>query len=95
MSKPTDADGVVCPDSSNKTKIHTPERVYETLEHGKRVRRGILGKHQHRYQYKDCDWEGLPVVITPKPSVKGNEGNSERTNSRLFDGKSGMDLYTV
>lgn len=70
MSKPTDYDGVVCPDAANKNRIHTPEKVYETKENGKLVRRGILGKHRHRFQPNDCPYEGLPVPITPKPSTK-------------------------
>ena len=78
LSKPTENDGVICPESYDKTEILIPEKVYEVKGHdGKIVRRGILGKHQHRiptpYGYGttgDCDYDGLPVVITPKPGAK-------------------------
>lgn len=80
LSKPTETDGVTCPDSYDKTEIFVPERVYEVKGHdGTIVRRGILGKHQHRmptpYGYGtiggDCDYEGHPIIITPqKPVLK-------------------------
>ena len=79
LGKPTENDSVICPDSYDKTEVFTPEKVYETKGHdGKIVRRGILGKHQHRmptpYGYGtiggDCDYEGHPIVVTPKPGAK-------------------------
>lgn len=79
MSKPAETDGVICPGTYDKTEILTPEKVYEVKGHdGKTVRRGILGKHQHRmptpYGYGttgDCDYEGHPVIVTPqKPTAK-------------------------
>lgn len=73
MSKPAETDGVVCPESYNKGKIHAPERVYEGTEHGKPVRRGILSSHRHRYQSEDCPWSGLPVPVVPRPPSKGKK----------------------
>ena len=71
LSKPYDTDGVICPDATNKSKIHAPDRVYESVNpDGSRVRRGILGPHTHRRSIEECPWTGLPVIVTPKPGVK-------------------------
>ena len=71
LSKPDDTDGVICPDATNKSKIHAPDRVYESINpDGSRVRRGILGPHTHKRSIGECPWTGLPVIITPKPGAK-------------------------
>lgn len=77
LSKPQEGDGVICPDSPSK-RVLSPTKVYDTVEHGKRVRRGILPEHKHRipgggWGYQDCPYEGLPVPTVPKTGTSGGQ----------------------
>lgn len=72
MRKPTEAEGVICPDS-NQTDPRTPDKVYEISgADGKKHVRGILKSHKTHdfFRAKDCPWGGLPVPVVAKPSPK-------------------------